>query len=147
MAVPHEKGWRRGARELAALGLGALAFYALLSLVSHDARCDPNFGGALGDGLARTLERTFGYQAYALVPLLAGLGRACLGRNPHTLAAAVHGGRGDFAGGAQHSGRSLQNPDGVAGRCHGRHDSRGVTWQFSGAHLIILLAILVRLRC
>jgi hypothetical protein len=71
MAVPQEKDWRQGACELAALGLWALAFYALLSLVSHDARYDPNFGGALGDGLARTLERTFGYQAYALVPLLA----------------------------------------------------------------------------
>ncbi len=76
MATQQEEGWRRVARELAALGLWALAFYALLSLVSHDARYDPNFGGALGDALARTLKRTFGYQAYALVPLLACLGRA-----------------------------------------------------------------------
>jgi hypothetical protein len=57
-------------------GLWALAFYALLSLVSHDARREPNLGGALGDVPARTLERTFGYQAYALVPLLACQGRA-----------------------------------------------------------------------
>jgi len=62
MAVQQEEGWRRVLRELTALGLWALAFYALLSLVSHDARFDPNFGGALGDGLARNLERTFGFR-------------------------------------------------------------------------------------
>ena len=82
MAIQQEERWRRVAREFAALGLWALAFYALLSLVSHDARCDPNLGGALGDGLARTLERTFGYQAYALVPLLACLGRAVWAATP-----------------------------------------------------------------
>jgi DNA segregation ATPase FtsK/SpoIIIE, S-DNA-T family len=78
----QEEGWRRGACELAALGLWALAFYALLSLVSHDARYDHNFGGTLGDGLARTLELTFGYQAYALLPLLACLGRAVWAATP-----------------------------------------------------------------
>ena len=78
----QEEGWRRGACELAALGLWALAFYALLSLISHDARYDHNFGGTLGDGLARTLELTFGYQAYALVPLLACLGRAVWAATP-----------------------------------------------------------------
>ena len=36
----------------------------------------------MGDGLARTLELTFGYQAYALVPLLACLGRAVWAATP-----------------------------------------------------------------
>jgi hypothetical protein len=118
MAVPQEKGWRRGACELAALGLWALAFNALLSLVSHDARCDPNFGGALGDGLTRNPGTDLWLSGLCLGPVTGVPGTGCLGRNLHTFAAAVHRGRGDFAGGAQHSGRSLQHPDGVAGRCH-----------------------------
>src|SRR6266849_3872299 len=129
MAVQQEEGWRRVARELAALGLWALAFYALLSLVSHDARYDPNFGGALGDGLARTLERTFGYQAYALVPLLACLGRAVWAATPIRLLLRYTAG-GAILLVAQHGERSLPHPGGVAGRCHRHHDSRRVTGQF-----------------
>ena len=76
MAVQQEERWRRVAREFAALGLWALAVYTILSLVSHDARCEPNLGGALGDALARTLEQGFGYLAYVLALLLACLGRS-----------------------------------------------------------------------
>ena len=141
MAVQQEEGWCRVARELAALGLWALAFYALLSLVSHDARYDPNFGGALGDGLARTLEQTFGYQAYALVPLLACLGRAVWAATPIRLLLRY------TAGGAI----LLVAHSTVGGLCHipmvspggatGAMIAAALPGNFSGTNLIVLLAI------
>ncbi len=71
----REEGRSRVARELAALGLLALAVYAVLSLVSHDAGRDPNLGGPLGVSLAHSLEWAFGYQSYVLAGLVAGLGQ------------------------------------------------------------------------
>ncbi len=72
----QEEGWRRIGREFAALGLWALAVYTVLSLASHDARSEPNVGGAVGDALARTLEHAFGYLAYISALLLACLGQS-----------------------------------------------------------------------
>jgi S-DNA-T family DNA segregation ATPase FtsK/SpoIIIE len=72
----QEEGWRRIAREFTALGLWALAVYIVLSLASHDTRCEPNVGGAVGDALARALEHAFGYLAYILALLLVWLGQS-----------------------------------------------------------------------
>jgi hypothetical protein len=68
------EAWQNAAREFAALGLWALAVYIILSLASYDAGHQPNFGGALGAALVRTLERGFGYRVYLLPLLLAWLG-------------------------------------------------------------------------
>jgi S-DNA-T family DNA segregation ATPase FtsK/SpoIIIE len=65
----------RIARELTALGLVAFAVYTLISLVSRDVGRNPNLGGPLGAALARTLEWSFGFQAYVLDGLVAYLGR------------------------------------------------------------------------
>ncbi|HKV54315.1 MAG TPA: DNA translocase FtsK 4TM domain-containing protein, partial [Candidatus Binataceae bacterium] len=71
--VDEEERSGRVLRELAALGLIALALYALLSLVSHDAGRHPNLGGPLGAGLAGFLEYSFGAQAYVLAVLVGWL--------------------------------------------------------------------------
>src|ERR1700731_1240302 len=141
MTVPQEKDWRQGACELAALGLGALVFYALLSLVSHDARDDPNFGGALGDGLARTLERTFGYQAYALVPLLACLGRAVWAATPIRLLLRYTAGGAILLMALSTAGGLCNIPMVSPGGATGAMIAAALPGNFSGAHLIILLAI------
>ena len=141
MTVPREKDWRQGACELAALGLGALAFYALLSLVSHDARYDPNFGGALGDGLARTLERTFGYQAYALVPLLACLGRAVWAATPIRLLLRYTVGGAILLVVLSTAGGLCKIPMMSPGGATGAMIAAALPGNFSRAHLIILLAI------
>jgi DNA segregation ATPase FtsK/SpoIIIE, S-DNA-T family len=140
MAVQGE-GWRRGASEFAALGLWALAFYALLSLVSHDARYDPNFGGALGDGLARTLERTFGYQAYALVPLLACLGRAVWAATPLRLLLRYTAGGAILLVALSTAGGLCNIPMVSPGGATGAVIAAALPGNFSGANLIVLLAI------
>ena len=137
----QEQGWRRVAREFAALGLWALAFYALLSLVSHDARYAPNFGGALGDGLARTLERTFGYQAYALVPLLACLGRAVWAATPIRLLLRYTVGGAILLVVLSTAGGLCKIPMMSPGGATGAMIAAALPGNFSGAHLIILLAI------
>jgi hypothetical protein len=68
--------WESITREFTALGLWALSVYAALSLASYDAGRQPNFGGALGVALVRTLEHAFGYATYVLPMLLALLGRS-----------------------------------------------------------------------
>jgi S-DNA-T family DNA segregation ATPase FtsK/SpoIIIE len=141
MTVPEEKDWRQGACELAALGLWALAFYALLSLVSHDASYDPNFAGALGDGLARTLERTFGYQAYGLVPLLACLGRAVWAATPIRLLLRYTAGGAILLVALSTAGGLCKIPMVSPGGATGAMIAAALPGNFSGAHLIILLAI------
>jgi S-DNA-T family DNA segregation ATPase FtsK/SpoIIIE len=141
MTVPQEKDWRQGACELAALGLWALAFYALLSLVSHDARCDPNFGGALGDGLARTLERTCGYQAYALVPLLACLGLAVWAATPIRLLLRYTAGGAILLVALSTAGGVYKIPMVSRGGATGAMIAAALPGNFSGANLIVLLAI------
>ena len=71
IAQGRGKYWQKAAREFAALCLWALGVYTALSLASYDAGLQPNLGGPLGDALARTLERAFGYVAYVL-PLFLG---------------------------------------------------------------------------
>ncbi len=71
----QDDGRGRVAHELTALGLLAFAVFIVISLVSHDAGRDPNLGGPLGAGLARTLEWVFGFQAYVLAGLVACLAR------------------------------------------------------------------------
>src|SRR5712691_2454565 len=141
MAVQQEEGWCRVARELAALGLWALAFYALLSLVSHDARFDPNFGGALGDGLVRNLERTFGYQAYALVPLLACLGRAVWAATPIRLLLRYTAGGMILLVALSTAGGLCNIPAVSPGGATGAMIAAALPGNFSGANLIVLLAI------
>src|SRR5712691_10176627 len=145
MAVQQEEGWRRVLRELTALGLWALAFYALLSLVSHDARFDPNFGGALGDGLARNLERTFGYQAYALLPLLACLGRSVWAVTPIRLLLRYTAGGAILLVALSTAGglcNGLCNIPAVSpGGATGAMIAAALPGNFSGANLIVLLAI------
>ena len=137
----QEQGWRRVAREFAALGLWALAFYALLSLVSHDARYAPNLGGALGDGLARTLERTFGYQAYALVPLLACLGRAVWAATSIRLLLRYTAGGAILLIALSTAGRVYKIPMVSPGGATGAMIAAALPGNFSGANLIVLLAI------
>ena len=137
----QEQGWRRVAREFAALGLWALAFYALLSLVSHDARYAPNLGGALGDGLARTLERTFGYQAYALVPLLACLGRAVWAATSIRLLLRYTAGGAILLIALSTAGRVYKIPMVSPGGATGSMIAAALPGNFSGANLIVLLAI------
>jgi hypothetical protein len=137
----QEQGWRRVAREFAALGLWALAFYALLSLVSHDARYAPNLGGPLGDGLARTLERTFGYQAYALVPLLACLGRAVWAATSIRLLLRYTAGGAILLIALSTAGRVYKIPMVSPGGATGAMIAAALPGNFSGAHLIVLLAI------
>src|SRR5713101_1633906 len=90
MATQQEEGWRRVARELAALGLWALAFFALLSLVSHDARYDPNFGGALGGATGTMVAAALpgNFSGANLIVLLAIVGALALlgGRAPTEIA-------------------------------------------------------------
>src|ERR1700756_5604626 len=76
MTPRGQNGLHKGARELAGLGLWALAVYTVLSLASHDIGREPNLGGPLGDALARTLERAFGHVAYVVALLLVCLGRS-----------------------------------------------------------------------
>ena len=45
MTPQRQNGLHKGARELAALGLWALAVYTILSLASHDIGRAPNLGG------------------------------------------------------------------------------------------------------
>ncbi len=141
MAVQQEEGWRRVLRELTALGLWALAFYALLSLVSHDARFDPNFGGALGDGLARNLERTFGYQAYALLPLLACLGRSVWAVTPIRLLLRYTAGGAILLVALSTAGGLCNIPAVSPGGATGAMIAAALPGNFSGANLIVLLAI------
>ena len=141
MAVQQEEGWRRVLRELTALGLWALAFYALLSLVSHDARFDPNFGGALGDGLARNLERTFGYQAYALLPLLACLGRSVSAVTPIRLLLRYTAGGAILLVALSTAGGLCNIPAVSPGGATGAMIAAALPGNFSGANLIVLLAI------
>jgi len=141
MVVQQEEGWRRVLRELTALGLWALAFYALLSLVSHDARFDPNFGGALGDGLARNLERTFGYQAYALLPLLACLGRSVWAVTPIRLLLRYTAGGAILLVALSTAGGLCNIPAVSPGGATGAMIAAALPGNFSGANLIVLLAI------
>jgi hypothetical protein len=141
MAVQEEEGWRRVAREFAALGLWALAFYALLSLVSHEARYHPNFGGTLGDGLARTLERTFGYQAYVLVPLLACLGRAIWTATPIRLLLRYTGAGAILLVALSTAGGLYNIPAVSPGGATGAMIAAALPGNFSGANLVVLLAI------
>jgi DNA segregation ATPase FtsK/SpoIIIE, S-DNA-T family len=76
MSLQQQKGWHKAVRELAALGLWALAVYTVLSLVTYDAGCEHNLGGVVGGALARILERGVGHVSYVVVLLLAWLGRS-----------------------------------------------------------------------
>ena len=76
MSLQQQKGWHKAVRELAALGLWALAVYTVLSLVTYDAGCDHNLGGVVGGALARILERGVGHVSYVVVLLLVWLGRS-----------------------------------------------------------------------
>jgi len=76
MSRQQKKGWHKAVRELAALGLWALAAYTVLSLVTYDAGYDHNLGGLVGGALARILEGGFGHISYVVVLLLAWLGRS-----------------------------------------------------------------------
>ena len=76
MSLQQQKGCHKAVRELAALGLWALAVYTVLSLVTYDAGCEHNLGGVVGGALARILERSVGHISYLVVLLLAWLGRS-----------------------------------------------------------------------
>ena len=76
MSLQQPKGWHKAVRELAALGLWALAVYTALSLVTYDAGCAHNLGGVVGGALARILERGVGHVSYVVALLLAWLGRS-----------------------------------------------------------------------
>ena len=76
MSLQQQKGWHKAVRELAALGLWALAVYTVLSLVTYDAGCEHNLGGVVGGALARILERGVGHVSYVVVLLLVWLGRS-----------------------------------------------------------------------
>jgi DNA segregation ATPase FtsK/SpoIIIE, S-DNA-T family len=65
----------RIASEFAALGLWAIAAYAVLSLLCADAGWSPNLGGPIGASLARWLGYLLGLQAYLAIALAALLGR------------------------------------------------------------------------
>lgn len=72
----------RVAHELTALALIAFSIYVVISLASRGAGREPNFGGPLGEGLARTLEWVFGFQAYVLAGLIGCLGWAAWAGTP-----------------------------------------------------------------
>jgi S-DNA-T family DNA segregation ATPase FtsK/SpoIIIE len=65
----------RIAPELAAIGLWAIAAYALISQTSFDAGWAPNLGGPIGAAIAEDLSDLIGYQSYVLILLSALLGR------------------------------------------------------------------------
>jgi len=65
----------RIASEFAALGLWAVAAYAVLSLLCADAGWSPNLGGPIGATLAAWLGHLLGLQAYLAIALAALLGR------------------------------------------------------------------------
>jgi S-DNA-T family DNA segregation ATPase FtsK/SpoIIIE len=65
----------RMAAELAAIGLWAIAAFATLSLVGHDAGWTPNPGGPIGAGLADWTSWLFGLQGYAVIGLTAWIAR------------------------------------------------------------------------
>ena len=65
----------RIASEFAALGLWAIAAYAILSLLCADAGRSPNLGGPIGASLAGWLGDLLGLQAYLAIALAALLGR------------------------------------------------------------------------
>ncbi len=65
----------RIAPELAAIGLWAIAAYALISQTSFDAGWAPNLGGPIGAAIAENLSDRIGYQSYALIILSGLLGR------------------------------------------------------------------------
>jgi S-DNA-T family DNA segregation ATPase FtsK/SpoIIIE len=69
--VPHEG---RIARELVALGIVALAAWAMLSLFCKNLHWESNWGGPLGDSIANLLMGWFGFQAYVAVVMTAVLG-------------------------------------------------------------------------
>ncbi len=75
VTVVEAESTSRVLRELAVLGLFALAAYLVLSLASHDAGRAPNLGGPIGASLAQTFESIFGYPAYVLAALMACLAR------------------------------------------------------------------------
>jgi DNA segregation ATPase FtsK/SpoIIIE, S-DNA-T family len=143
MAVQQEKRWRRVAREFAALGLWALAVYTILSLVSHDARCEPNLGGALGDALARTLEQGFGYLAYVLALLLACLGRSVWAAAPIRMLVRYTAGGLILLVALSTAGGLCNIPVVSPGGATGAMIATALpaSLNFSGADLIVLLAI------
>jgi DNA segregation ATPase FtsK/SpoIIIE, S-DNA-T family len=71
VSPPHEG---RIARELVALGIVALAAWAMLSLFCKNLHWESNWGGPLGDSIANLLMGWFGYQAYVAVVMAAVLG-------------------------------------------------------------------------
>src|SRR5262249_26522981 len=58
-------------RELAALAMLAVGLFATVSLISHHAGRAANLGGPVGDALASSLASLLGYDAYALIALIA----------------------------------------------------------------------------
>jgi hypothetical protein len=83
MTVLRPEGrWEQTAREFTALGLWALAVYAVLSLVSRDTGRESNLGGPLGNALAAALEYALGYVAYFLVLFLVWLGHCIWNATP-----------------------------------------------------------------
>jgi DNA segregation ATPase FtsK/SpoIIIE, S-DNA-T family len=115
----------------------------LISLVSRDAGHNPNLGGRLGADLARVLEWTFGYPAYAVAGLLACLSRPVwAGTSMRELARESVGGAillVSLSVAAGFCGNPRIIPGGIAGAA-----IAGVvrSWlAVAGGYLIVLLAI------
>ncbi|MGH7779815.1 MAG: DNA translocase FtsK 4TM domain-containing protein [Candidatus Binataceae bacterium] len=83
----------RIARELWALGLIAIAAFAVASLVCFDLGRTPNLGGPVGDALASAMSAIVGYQSYAMLALIIALATRVWSRIPAaTLTREIAGG-------------------------------------------------------
>lgn len=129
----------RIAHELIALGLVALSIYILISLVSRDVGREPNLGGPLGAGLARTLEWVFGFQAYVFAGLMASLGWAAWAATPtRTLMRESAGGLLLLVSLSVAAGLSTI-PGGIAGAAIAA--ALRARLDFSGGYLVVLLTV------
>jgi DNA segregation ATPase FtsK/SpoIIIE, S-DNA-T family len=134
-------------RELAGLGVIALAAYSFLSLVSKDTGREPNLGGPLGAGLAELFENVFGYQAYVLTALIGWFGqRIWAGRRLRSLVREAVGGAMLLIALSAASGLCdipRVTAGGVAGAAIA--GSLHAYLDFAGGYLVILLVIVAGL--
>ncbi|MHB8383765.1 MAG: FtsK/SpoIIIE family DNA translocase [Candidatus Binataceae bacterium] len=93
VAAPAEPP-SRIARELWALGLFAIAAFAVASLVCFDIGRAPNLGGPVGDALASAMSAMVGYESYAMLALILALAIRIWSRTPAAILAR------EIAGGA-----------------------------------------------
>ncbi|HVA79310.1 MAG TPA: DNA translocase FtsK 4TM domain-containing protein, partial [Candidatus Binataceae bacterium] len=79
-APPEPQG--RIMRELGALGLFAIAAFAVVSLVCFNAGRTPNLGGPVGAAIAAGLGAAVGYESYAMLLMIAALAVRIWSRTP-----------------------------------------------------------------